>query len=260
MGRISAIALQRALAEGRRGAARYEIRLPLRYSAVRMGEMPRTGAGESLNISRTGLLLRLDGKLQTGDSIVVVLDWPVPGPDSQLLKLVVTGHVVRTKPHLAGVSIHSHRLMRSRDLKKRGDTLWVAAEHNVEPAHHVPVVWVDEEEDVAALVSRILTPQKWMVERIDPARAEELLDRGDYPLSLLVTRTRALFERLPRQIPAVLILNEAAPTDEAADLAVLPRRAVVRKPLLDDSLRVIIKSLLDPNGRAQGMPVAGAAF
>jgi len=119
MGRISAIALQRALAEGRRRATRFDVVLTLQYTALRLDEAPVTGRGESVNISRTGLLFRCDARPQQGDSMLVVVDWPVAAQDNEPLKLLITGHVVRIKRPLVAISMHSHRLLRAHELDKR---------------------------------------------------------------------------------------------------------------------------------------------
>ncbi len=138
MSRTSANTWKQAFNERRSDSTRYDIHLPLRYVAIRRGEVAIRGTGESVNVSRRGLLFRADEKIQTGDSVVVVVDWPVPSSDNEPLKLVLTGGVVRTKRSLAGVEVHGQRLLRERELDRRFDTLWSVARLR-QPSHEAAI-------------------------------------------------------------------------------------------------------------------------
>jgi hypothetical protein len=246
MARISAIALQRALAEGRRGARRFDTTLTLRYAAMRSGESPLAGTGSSLNVSRTGLLFRSEGRPQAGDSIVVVLDWPVVGKNNDPLKLVITGVVVRTRRPFVAVSIYTHKLLPEQDLHQLPEVFWAPVgkqkPRRVSPR---PLVLIEEDDTVALLISGIVTPQDWAVERADPLRAKALLARGELPIRLLVTRTPGLLESLAPNIPAILILDEGAPEDATGHMTGTPGRVTIRRPLTDVGLRVLIGILCD---------------
>ena len=242
MGRISASALQRALAEGRRGAKRYDVSLTLRFAALRRGESPVTGRGESLNLSRTGMLCRCEGRLIVGDSLIVVLDWPVAAPDNEALKLVVTGNVVRTRRGLVAMVIHTHHLLREHEVDKRINVFRAPAEttNHCGRAPQGPVVLIEERDPVALLVSAVVTPQNWTVERADVEAAKAILESGARTISLLITRTPELLNALKPEIPAILTLDENAPEEVSGQFAAHPLHVAVRRPLTDVGLRALI--------------------
>jgi hypothetical protein len=126
--------LQREIAEGRRGARRYELRLKLRYAVLRHGKAPLTGVGESLNVSISGLLFRGEARTHRGDSVVVAVDWPVKAPNNEALYLVVTGYVVRARQSTIAISIASRRLLRASEMDARSALLFgTAAESEFTP-------------------------------------------------------------------------------------------------------------------------------
>lgn len=253
MGRISASTLKRALAESRRGDKRYDIALTLRFAALHRGDLPATGTGESVNVSRTGMLFRCEGRLALGDSLVAVLDWPVAARDNEPLKLVVTGHVVRTRRGLVAMVIHTHRLLREHELEKRTQLFWARGE-NPGRSERKPlqglVVLIEEADDVAQLVSAVVTPQNWAVERADVQQAQRILESGEPPVSLLVTRTPELLNALKPDIPAILTIDENAPEDAPEQIAAHPLRLTVRRPLTDVRLRGLIGILCGSSTRS----------
>lgn len=245
MPRLSAAALQRSLAEGRRRARRYEIRLTLRFAALRHGEAPITGSGESLNISCSGMLFRSDKRLMAGDSLVVLVDWPVAAPDNEPLKLVVTGTAVRARRGEVGMAIHTHRLLRERDIEKRLSVFWASAETNARPRRGTqdPTALIEDDDEVAVLVSGVLSPEGWNIERADVSKAKSLLSYGASGISLLVTRTPELLNMLKPEIPAILTLSENVSDAETGPIADQPLRIAVRRPLTDVGLRSLIRLL-----------------
>jgi PilZ domain-containing protein len=261
MPRMSASALQRALAEGRRGANRYDIALTLRFAALRRGEALVTGYGESVNISRTGMLFRCDERLVIGDSLVIVLDWPVAAQDNEPLKLVVTGHAVRIRRGLVGMAIHTHRLLRERDLDKRLSVFSASSEKTprARKATREPVVLIEDDDSVALLVSLVVTPQKWTIERADLEKAKAILESGVPSVSLLVTHSPELLDALKPGIPAILTLDENAPAEIPPQVAAHPLRTAVRRPLTDAALREVIGSLYDAKAHAPETGNSGAS-
>jgi len=207
------------------------------------------------------MLFRAAAKLQVGDSIVTVLDWPISAPDGQALKLVITGPVVRIKRPFAAVSIHCHRLMRENELRRRYEPFWAVAERGRQPAPPLPpppqqpLVLIDDDDSMALLLSTILTPQHWRIERADAASVQIMLENANEPLSLLVTKSRFLVDRAPPQLPVILTIPEDAPADEGADLVGTPLRAVVRNPITVAALRAVLQWL----GESQGLLAHRAA-
>ena len=254
MPRMSASALQRALVEGRRGAKRYEIALALRFAAMRRGEVPVNGSGESVNISCAGMLFRCEERLIAGDSLVVVLDWPVAAQDNEPLKLVVSGHVVRTRRGLVAMVIHTHRLLRERDLDSRLSVFWAPAEKPTRVRRAVaaqkPVVLIEDDDTVALLVSLVVTPQNWQIERAGVEKAKTILESGTLPISLVVTRTPELLQSVKPETPAILTLAEDATDDAAEQIAGHPLWVALRRPLTDVGLRSLIAMLCAPTTRS----------
>lgn len=248
MARMSASALQRAVAEGRRSAVRYDIALPLRFAAPRRGDSPVTGSGESVNVSRTGLLFRCEGRLITGDALVVVLDWPVAAPDEEPLKLVVTGNIVRTRRGMVGMVLHTHRLLREHEIDKQISVFWgpAKATRRASRVAPVPMVLIEEADSVALLVSSIIEPQNWTVERADVETAKAIMQAGEPPISLLITRTPELLNSLKAEIPAILTVDENAADDESPQIGAHPLRVVVRRPLNEFQIRALIGILCAP--------------
>lgn len=201
-----------------------------------------------MNLSCAGMLFRCDERLLAGDSLVVVLDWPVAAQDNEPLKLVVTGHAVRVRRGMVGMAIHTHRLLRERDLDKRLSVFWASSEKGARPrrAPQGAVVLIEDDDTVAALVSLVVGAQNWTIERADLEGAKQILQSGVPPVSLLVTRTPELLEMLKPEIPGILTLDENAPEDAAGEIGAHPLRVVLRRPLTDVGLRGLIGILCTP--------------
>jgi hypothetical protein len=257
MGWISAIALQRALDEGRRGATRYAIHLGLHYSATRRTDAPLTGTGESINISRTGMLFRADKRLQVGDSVLAVLDWPVPAPDGEALKAVVTGQIVRARYPVFGLTIHTHKLLRERELKKRLDNFWGSFDQSRPASADIrPVALVVDEDSVALSLSLVLVPQNWTIERAAPQDAPALLRAGDTRIGLLVTSDPAVLDSAPPDLPAILTIDPSATAEPVPIAGNRTHVATITKPVTDASLRALVVQLCPiPSRTAGGTPV-----
>jgi hypothetical protein len=223
-----------------RGAKRYEIALNLRYAVRRQGESAITGSGRSVNMSSSGLLFRADRKLQPWDSIVLALDWPVTAIEDEPLYLIVSGYVVRVKAVSTAMSISRSELVRARDVKKSFELFSnPAARKNSRPPILRPTAVIDEDEQAFAVVSAILAPQGWVIERAEPKNAKALLNAGFPPVGLLVTRTVDLLDGLDADIPAILTVRGGLP-DVPRHLSGMPLLAIVEKPLIYGVLRDII--------------------
>src|SRR5215217_5926197 len=103
----------------RRKNHRYDICLNLRYVLQRRGSAPITGSGASVNVSLSGLLFQGEPKAQAGDSVLAIMDWPVPGPNAQALILVATGVVLRNRKSQTAVALTTGRLLLARDIEHR---------------------------------------------------------------------------------------------------------------------------------------------
>lgn len=90
----------------RRLHRRYWIRLPIQYRLH--GSSPRkpNSVGKSLNISRGGVLFQTnEKKLSVGQSMKILIDWPVRLEGECQLKLVMWGRIVRRDGRLVAVSV-----------------------------------------------------------------------------------------------------------------------------------------------------------
>ena len=106
-------------------AARYEVRMNMRFAILRAGKIPVRGRGWSSNVSRTGMLFTTTMRMvEVGDLIVAAVDWPVPSIDGQALYLVLSGRVARVRRPEVAIQIRTHRLWRASELDERYE-LWL---------------------------------------------------------------------------------------------------------------------------------------
>jgi hypothetical protein len=210
----------------------------------RRGQSPVTGTGESINISSTGLLFRCDRKLQPGDSIIMALDWPPAASEHEPLYLVVSGYVVRVKGLAAAVSISRNELVRGTQLRRSFELF----SKRLGPARRRPILMptavVNETEEACGVISAILSPHGWVIERVDPPAAKVLVEAGFPPVDLLITCSLELLAHLTPEIPVILTLEEGIP-EPTVQLQRLPLLAIVRKPLIYGVLRNVIQRFCD---------------
>lgn len=88
----------------RRGSARYPLALEIRYSVAR-GE---TGAGQIIDISRTGLRFAAQGHHERGRRLEIAINWPVLLEGRVPLQLTVAGKVVWSSRTEVAVQIYRH--------------------------------------------------------------------------------------------------------------------------------------------------------
>ena len=90
----------------RRTSIRYPLKQEVRHRAL--GDGNSSGSGETVNMSRRGVLFTTTGLLRRGDEIEVFIDWPERVNQRLGLRLVARGRVVRTAPGLAAMKILQH--------------------------------------------------------------------------------------------------------------------------------------------------------
>ncbi|HLK63171.1 MAG TPA: PilZ domain-containing protein [Bryobacteraceae bacterium] len=93
----------------RRRNRRYELRLPLHYQVAEKGTMPRTGTGNTCDLSSTGLSFRCRRPLPVGAHIEMTIDWPSKYGDLYPIELLVTGFIVRSLSGKIGVRVTSRK-------------------------------------------------------------------------------------------------------------------------------------------------------
>jgi len=96
-------------ATDRRRNRRYELRLPVHYRVAEKGMMPRTGSGNTCDLSSNGLSFRCRRPLPIGAHIEMMVDWPSKYGDMYPIELQVTGFIVRTTGGRIGVRVTSRK-------------------------------------------------------------------------------------------------------------------------------------------------------
>jgi len=88
---------------------RYQIQRPLSYRA-RTPDGPVEGEGETINISRRGLLFASDREIEPGSKIELVVEMGDPSGDGQSIEFHVQGITVRKQERSVAVMIKKHKL------------------------------------------------------------------------------------------------------------------------------------------------------
>ena len=84
--------------------------LEVRYTTSSRQKPVQMGTGHTIDLSSSGLRFRADKPLQTGQWIVVYIDWPVLLEGDVKLQLVISGVVVRIDGTEVAVQIHQHEM------------------------------------------------------------------------------------------------------------------------------------------------------
>ena len=92
----------------RRTNDRFPLENALRYRFLGARDPAPAGTGQTLNMSSTGILLKVESTLPVGQKIEVSVDWPAQLNDHCGLKLVALGKVVRSSAEQAAVSIDKY--------------------------------------------------------------------------------------------------------------------------------------------------------
>ena len=92
----------------RRTNDRFPLENALRYRFLEAKNPAPAGTGQTLNMSSTGMLLKVESPLPVGHKIEVSVDWPAQLNANCGLKLVALGKVVRSSSEQAAVSIDKY--------------------------------------------------------------------------------------------------------------------------------------------------------
>jgi|SRR5579864_110159 len=92
----------------RRTNDRFPLENALRYRFLEAKNPAPAGTGQTLNMSSTGMLLKVQLPLPVGQKIEVSVDWPAQLNDHCGLKLVALGKVIRSSAEQAAVSIDKY--------------------------------------------------------------------------------------------------------------------------------------------------------
>ena len=103
----------------RRANTRFPLAIEARYAFLGCQEQRKTGSGQTINLSSSGLSFTADRPLLTGQRLDVAIDWPVLLDGGVRLQLVMSGIVVRTSGTTTALKIQWH------EFKTRGDTLTI---------------------------------------------------------------------------------------------------------------------------------------
>ena len=87
---------------------RYPIALELQYKLLNKGRLERIGFGRTVNISSDGVLFEADCRLPAGGPIELAMNWPYLLDGVVTLKLVMSGHVVRSDARAIAVKVEHH--------------------------------------------------------------------------------------------------------------------------------------------------------
>jgi c-di-GMP-binding flagellar brake protein YcgR len=96
-------------ATDRRRNRRYDLRLPLHYQVAEKGALPRTGSGNTCDLSSSGLSFRCRRPLPIGAHIEMSVEWPSKYGDLYPIELLVTGFVARSVGGKIGVRVTSRK-------------------------------------------------------------------------------------------------------------------------------------------------------
>jgi hypothetical protein len=100
----------------RRLNLRYPIAIPLKYKLLRSGKVVKTGQGQTLNLSSSGVLMECDVALPKGAVVELSLAWPARIDGKVGLSLVATGTTLRTTARGTAVVLSQHHF-RTRSLR-----------------------------------------------------------------------------------------------------------------------------------------------
>jgi hypothetical protein len=89
----------------RRNGIRFPIKSRVRWVVLNRKIGPKTGTGETVDFSSSGLSFLSDVPLSPGCRIELDVDWPVELDGHVPMKLVANGRVVRVEGHVVCVTI-----------------------------------------------------------------------------------------------------------------------------------------------------------
>jgi hypothetical protein len=225
----------------RRGSPRYNIRMAVRFAVQRPHGGYFGGAGITLNISSSGMVIRPDTILFAGDLLTLAADWPLSRIDEQPAYLVVSGSVVWTHALRTAISISRYQLMAQGELRSLAEPLEkgeVRTGRRRDPL--LPrVVLVDDDTRTRSIVSAVLRPRGFLIEPINAADAQRLVRNGFPPISLLVTSSTGLWSDTLPYVPTILTLEP----DEDTPVSAYTCSPILRKPFDEAAVYDALESL-----------------
>jgi len=96
-----------ATGEGRT-SSRYPLVLEVRYTASGRFALQKTGTGQTIDMSSSGLRFAADAPLATGQAIEVLVSWPALLDGDIGLQLALSGFIVRTNGTEVALRIHHY--------------------------------------------------------------------------------------------------------------------------------------------------------
>jgi len=117
---------------------RYPVKLGLKF-LIRSGKIHSiSGTGTTVNISSTGMLFRASKRLDSGEKVVVAVDWPIA--DAKPMILLFQGYVVWMKGSQVGLAVSHYGFLPNdtpgSDNPEKLDTL--ATPRQLTPTRPVP--------------------------------------------------------------------------------------------------------------------------
>ena len=92
----------------RRASTRFPLAMDVGYALMGCRGQRKTGSGQTIDVSSSGLSFTADRPLLSGQKLKVAIDWPVLLDGGVRLQLVMSGVVVRTSGTATALQIHWH--------------------------------------------------------------------------------------------------------------------------------------------------------
>ena len=92
----------------RRARRRYPLSLEVAYKVLRKYQVCQTGTGRTIDMSGNGISFETEEGLEEGCSVELAIAWPVLLNKTCLLRLIVTGKIVRSGPGQAAMRVQGY--------------------------------------------------------------------------------------------------------------------------------------------------------
>ena len=96
------------VATERRRNHRFQLELPLRYSAERPDRTQVRGEGLTVNISSGGALVKINDPMPLGTHLDLSIDWPIQAGAPRRLRLKALGEVIRSDDDSLAIVFRRH--------------------------------------------------------------------------------------------------------------------------------------------------------
>jgi len=96
------------LAGNRRLGKRYAVQLPLLWKLIRRRKLLMSGAGDTIDLSSTGIMFDAGRPLPSGLDVELSITWPVLLNDESPMQLAVSGRIVRCNGNTVALRIVQH--------------------------------------------------------------------------------------------------------------------------------------------------------